>query len=204
MAAAIRSTRRRRSSIATVRSAAAPRGARRTRWIRSSTRRGTSCASRSAKNDQAMVDERANYWSPVNQYIGGIEHAILHLLYARFWTRVMHDMGLVKVQEPFQNLLTQGMVLNDIYSRRSRRRRDRIFQSAPTSTVQVDAKGARASARYLERRRQAGRVGRHAHHIEVEEQRRRSDQAGRAVRRRQRALVHDVQGAAGRYVGMVG
>ncbi|HEX6550478.1 MAG TPA: leucine--tRNA ligase, partial [Gammaproteobacteria bacterium] len=69
-------------------------------------------------NDQAMVDERANQWLPVDQYIGGIEHAILHLLYSRFWTRVMHDMGLVNFEEPFTNLLTQGMVLNHIYFRK--------------------------------------------------------------------------------------
>jgi leucyl-tRNA synthetase len=68
-------------------------------------------------NDQAMVDERADYWMPVDQYIGGIEHAILHLLYSRFWTRVMHDLGLVKAAEPFRNLLTQGMVLNEAFSR---------------------------------------------------------------------------------------
>ena len=64
-----------------------------------------------------MVDARADYWLPVDHYIGGIEHAILHLLYARFWTRVMHQMGLVKVAEPFANLLTQGMVLNHIFHR---------------------------------------------------------------------------------------
>ena len=55
----------------------------------------------------------------MDQYIGGIEHAILHLLYARFWTKVMRDLGLVKVDEPFTKLLTQGMVLNHIYSRRT-------------------------------------------------------------------------------------
>ena len=71
-----------------------------------------------ADNDQAMVDERVNYWLPVDQYIGGIEHAILHLLYSRFWTKVMRDLGLVKIDEPFAKLLTQGMVLNDIFSRK--------------------------------------------------------------------------------------
>src|SRR5690606_16984014 len=62
-----------------------------------------------------------DYWMPMDQYIGGIEHAILHLLYARFWTKVMRDLGLVKVDEPFTRLLTQGMVLNHIYSRRTAR-----------------------------------------------------------------------------------
>ena len=75
-----------------------------------------------ADNHGAMVDERTNYWMAnggMDQYIGGIEHAILHLLYARFWTKVMRDLGLVKVDEPFKKLLTQGMVLNHIYSRRT-------------------------------------------------------------------------------------
>jgi len=72
-----------------------------------------------AKNDQKMVAEGTDYWMPMDQYIGGIEHAILHLLYARFWTKVMRDLGLVKVSEPFTKLLTQGMVLNHIYSRRT-------------------------------------------------------------------------------------
>ena len=71
------------------------------------------------KNADAMVAEGADYWMPMDQYIGGIEHAILHLLYARFWTKVMRDLGLVKVDEPFTKLLTQGMVLNHIYSRRT-------------------------------------------------------------------------------------
>ena len=70
-------------------------------------------------NADQMVAEGANYWMPMDQYIGGIEHAILHLLYARFWTKVMRDMGMVKVDEPFTKLLTQGMVLNHIYSRRT-------------------------------------------------------------------------------------
>ncbi len=69
-------------------------------------------------NDAKMVAEGAQYWMPMDQYIGGIEHAILHLLYARFWTKVMRDLGLVKVDEPFTRLLTQGMVLNHIYSRK--------------------------------------------------------------------------------------
>ncbi|MEN9374292.1 MAG: hypothetical protein RIR79_1844 [Pseudomonadota bacterium] len=71
------------------------------------------------QNADKMVADGADYWMPMDQYIGGIEHAILHLLYARFWTKVMRDMGLVKVDEPFTKLLTQGMVLNHIYSRRT-------------------------------------------------------------------------------------
>ncbi len=62
-----------------------------------------------------MTDERSDYWMPMDQYIGGIEHAILHLLYSRFWTKVMNDLGLVKFREPATALLTQGMVLNDTY-----------------------------------------------------------------------------------------
>ncbi|WP_374434929.1 leucine--tRNA ligase [Inhella sp.] len=69
-------------------------------------------------NTEAMVAGGTQYWMPMDQYIGGIEHAILHLLYARFWTKVMRDLGLVKVSEPFKKLLTQGMVLNHIYSRK--------------------------------------------------------------------------------------
>ena len=71
----------------------------------------------SPQSNDAMVDARNDYWMPMDQYIGGIEHAVLHLLYARFWTKVMRDFGLVKFDEPFTNLLTQGMVLNETYYR---------------------------------------------------------------------------------------
>ena len=87
-----------------------------------------------------MVDARADYWMPMDQYIGGIEHAILHLLYARFWTKVMRDMGLVKVDEPFRSLLTQGMVLNHIFSRRTEKGAVQYF--APEEVeVRADAEG---------------------------------------------------------------
>jgi len=64
-------------------------------------------------NDSAMLDAEADYWAPVDQYVGGIEHAILHLLYARFFHKLMRDEGLVHSDEPFTRLLTQGMVLKD-------------------------------------------------------------------------------------------
>ncbi|MDQ3028342.1 MAG: leucine--tRNA ligase, partial [Pseudomonadota bacterium] len=93
----------------------------------------------------AMVDERAQYWMPLDMYIGGIEHAILHLLYARFWTKAMRDLGLVRADEPFANLLTQGMVLNHIYSRRTAKGAIEYF--APDEvTVAHDADGKVTSA----------------------------------------------------------
>ncbi len=66
---------------------------------------------------EAMIDKRNDYWMPMDQYIGGIEHAVLHLLYARFWTKIMRVLGLVNFSEPFTKLLTQGMVLNETYYR---------------------------------------------------------------------------------------
>ncbi len=74
-----------------------------------------------------MLDERNNYWMPVDQYIGGIEHAILHLLYARFWTKAMRDMGLINLDEPFKKVLCQGMVLNHTYSRTNREGKKEYF-----------------------------------------------------------------------------
>ena len=71
----------------------------------------------SPDSDKAMVDERNDYWSPMDQYIGGIEHAVLHLLYARFWTKVMRDLGLVKFDEPFKRLFTQGMLTAECFYR---------------------------------------------------------------------------------------
>ncbi len=87
-----------------------------------------------------MVDERAQYWMPMDQYIGGIEHAILHLLYARFWTKAMRDLGLVKIDEPFTNLLTQGMVLNHIFSRRGEKGGIEYFAPEDVETT-IDGEG---------------------------------------------------------------
>jgi leucyl-tRNA synthetase len=94
----------------------------------------------SAHNDEAMVDARADYWMPVDQYIGGIEHAILHLLYSRFWTRVMRDFGMTAIDEPFRRLLTQGMVLNEIWFRKPGSGRIVYYNPA-----EVDATGEGAS-----------------------------------------------------------
>jgi leucyl-tRNA synthetase len=109
-------------------------------------------------NTDAMVAGGTDYWmrdqnlatggSGMDQYIGGIEHAILHLLYARFWTKVMRDLGLVKVDEPFTKLLTQGMVLNHIYSRRTAKGGKEYFW--PTDVEHVfDDSGKVIGARLL-------------------------------------------------------
>ena len=97
-------------------------------------------------NEHAMVDARNDYWMPMDQYIGGIEHAILHLLYARFWTKAMRDMGLVKFNEPFKNLLCQGMVLNHIYYSRNDKGGKDYFppdQVAPMLDAQGHISGGR-------------------------------------------------------------
>ena len=88
-----------------------------------------------ADNSQAMVDKRVDYWLPVDQYIGGIEHAILHLLYSRFWTKVMRDLALVGIDEPFSNLLTQGMVLHHIYYREPSPGRREYFNPAEVEVL---------------------------------------------------------------------
>ncbi|OIQ77517.1 leucine--tRNA ligase [mine drainage metagenome] len=99
-------------------------------------------------NSEKMVAEGADYWMPMDQYIGGIEHAILHLLYARFWTKVMRDLGLVKVDEPFTRLLTQGMVLNHIYSRKGDKGGKDYFWPSDVEHV-VDAAGKVTGARLI-------------------------------------------------------
>jgi leucyl-tRNA synthetase len=109
-------------------------------------------------NTAQMVGEGTAYWmrdqskavggSGMDQYIGGIEHAILHLLYARFWTKVMRDMGLVKIDEPFTKLLTQGMVLNHIYSRKGDKGGKEYFWPADVENV-LDETGKVTGARLI-------------------------------------------------------
>jgi leucyl-tRNA synthetase len=94
---------------------------------------------------QTMVDERTDYWMPMDQYIGGIEHAVLHLLYARFWTKVMRDLGLVKLDEPFKHLFTQGMLLAHCYYREEASGKKRWFYPAEVEQ-QFDARGTPVSA----------------------------------------------------------
>jgi leucyl-tRNA synthetase len=96
-----------------------------------------------ADNDQAMLDYRVQYWLPVDQYIGGIEHAILHLLYARFWTRFLKEIGAVSFKEPFARLFTQGMVLNEVFFRKSDSGRIQYFNPADvTVTAEKSGKGS--------------------------------------------------------------
>jgi leucyl-tRNA synthetase len=97
-------------------------------------------------NEKAMLDARANYWMPVDQYIGGIEHAILHLLYSRFVTRALKAEGLLEVDEPFTNLLTQGMVLAESYYAESPEGRREWINPAEVEVTR-DAKGKIVSAR---------------------------------------------------------
>jgi len=106
-----------------------------------------------ADNHTAMLDSRVKYWLPVDQYIGGIEHAILHLLYARFWTRVVNELGTVSFKEPFSNLFTQGMVLNEVFFRKSESGRVEYF-----NPVDVDTKVDPATQKPLAVLRTDGRV----------------------------------------------
>ncbi len=122
-----------------------------------------------ADQHQAMLDERADYWTPVDLYIGGIEHAILHLLYARFYHKLMRDEGLINSDEPFQRLLTQGMVLKD-GSKMSKSKGNTIdpqelidrygadtvrlfimFASPPEQTLDWSDAGAEGAYRFLKR-----------------------------------------------------
>jgi leucyl-tRNA synthetase len=96
-------------------------------------------------SDDAMVDARNDYWMPMDQYIGGIEHAVLHLLYARFWTKAMRDLGLVKFGEPFTKLFTQGMLLNESFYREDEAGKRRWFYPSEVD-IRYDDKGHPAGA----------------------------------------------------------
>ncbi len=97
-------------------------------------------------SNQAMLDDRANYWLPVDQYIGGIEHAVMHLLYFRFWHKLMRDLGLVASDEPATHLLCQGMVLAEAYYRDSEEA-GREWIAPSEVDVERDGKGQIVSAR---------------------------------------------------------
>lgn len=99
--------------------------------------------------DTAMLDQRANYWLPVDHYIGGIEHAILHLLYARFYTKLLRDEGLIVCDEPFKNLLTQGMVIAETFYQTDDHGHKQYFNLTQID-VERDAKGKIVGAKLLE------------------------------------------------------
>jgi leucyl-tRNA synthetase len=101
----------------------------------------------SSDNTQSMLDSRVHYWLPVDQYIGGIEHAILHLLYARFWTRVVNQLGHVAFKEPFANLFTQGMVLNEVFFRKPESGRIQYFNPADVDKTTAGPADVRAILR---------------------------------------------------------
>ena len=149
-------------------------------------------SARNAAGDGRRARRRTGW--PVDQYIGGIEHAILHLLYSRFWSRVMRDLGLTSVDEPFSNLLTQGMVLHEIYFRKPELGRI-VYYNPSAVDVQHDERGHRVGA-VLREDGAAGRVRRHRHDVEIEEQRRRPRLARGRIRRGHGAALHDVERAA--------
>ncbi len=100
-------------------------------------------------NSESMLDGRANYWLPVDQYIGGVEHAVMHLLYARFFHKLMRDAGLVECDEPFTRLLTQGMVIAETYYRESGDGKKHYFNPDEV-TVEKDARGRVVAASLIE------------------------------------------------------
>ena len=95
---------------------------------------------------EQIFNEEIDYWMPIDQYIGGIEHAILHLLYARFWTKVTRDLNLIKIDEPFTKLLTQGMVLNQTFFRESDNGTVKTYFNPSNIILDKDNKGRVVSA----------------------------------------------------------
>jgi leucyl-tRNA synthetase len=144
-------------------------------------------------NNKHMVDERLDYWMPMDQYIGGIEHAVMHLLYARFWTKVMRDFGMVKFDEPFVNLLTQGMVLNETYYREESNGKKLWFNPEEVS-VSTDEKGRPMAAKL-------NRDGLAVHIGGVEKM---STKPDHPIRGRHRTYVYHVCFATGTNARMVG
>ena len=139
--------------------------------------------------DTGMVDERANYWLPVDLYIGGIEHAILHLMYARFFHKVMRDEGLIDSDEPFANLLTQGMVLNETFYRGDENAAGHVLlASRGRHGTRRQGAGDRSEAAGG---RRAGDGGTAREDVEVEEQRHRPRGHGRPLRSGHHPALHD-------------
>ena len=143
-----------------------------------------------APTDRPMVDA----WMPVDQYIGGIEHAILHLLYSRFFTRAMKATGHVGLDEPFAGLFTQGMVVHETY-------RTANGEWAAPAEVKIEANGDARRAT-LAATGEAGRDRPDRENVEVQAQHRRPRRHHRDLRRRRGALVHAVGFAARARRGM--
>lgn len=172
----------------------------------------------SASNPEAMLDGRANFWLPVDQYIGGIEHAILHLLYARFYHRLLRDEGLLDSDEPFNNLLTQGMVLKD-GSKMSKSKGNTVdpqmlidrygadtvrlfvmFAAPPEQSLEWSDSGVEGSYRFLKRLWKAvyGFVNSRHHGVSVQTDSELLDKAQNAMRRQLHETIRKVTDDIGR------
>ena len=186
------------SSTRRVRAAAGRRSARPTRWTRSSTRRGTTCATRAPTRRRWSI-ARNDYWNPMDQYIGGIEHAILHLLYARFWTKVMRDLGLVAVRRAVHAAADAGDGAQPhLLPPHARRAASTTSRADDVDVRQDDAEG-RIDRRHLKADGQPVEYGGVGTMSKSQVERRGPAGRDRPVRRRHRAPVRDVRGAAGRH-----